>query len=485
MERTKPHTNGTLTGQKVGQRIAQLQVLASMVDRIKLARQLGESYEGKRDLYEALGYPVSLTFYDYYSRYKRQDIAKALIDRPVNTTWKGGVTLLESDDDKDTPFEQAWRELDDRIGLTQKLNRLDKLSCLGEYGALLLGFDDVTRDTWNTPVESGERKLLYVKPLGQPNAQIKTWDTDPASPRYGQPNMYNVTLKRPGSESTTKDTKSFIVHHSRILHVSMDLLDNEVEGEPILQAVFNRLMDLEKLVGGSAEMFWRGARPGYQGKIQEDFRLDSEQEDDLMKQLDEYEHNLRRFIVAEGVDIQALTAQISDPTNHVDIQVQMISAMTGIPKRILTGSERGELASSQDQGAWKELIQARREELVEAVIIHPFVQRMVDVRVLPEYNDRYSVVWSDLFAPSEKDKVEVGRNRTQSLKDYASEPAAEMMVPFDLFAQHFLGMSAEQVELMKETREANLDNIISEEEDETEPLEPPPNEEEETEEEDD
>ena len=472
MERTKPpHINQTNGSTAIHERAAKLQVLGALVDRLKLARQMGESFEGKRNVYEALGYPRVLKYEDYLQRYRRQDIAKAVVSRPVDATWRGGLSLLESDDDNDTTFEKEWTELETGLGLTQKFNRLDKLACLGEYGVLLLGFDDTTKETWPEPVTPGPRKLKYVKPLGQGNAKIKTWESDPASERYGLPRHYSVSLQRPG----TKDTHVITVHYSRVLHVAMDLLDDEVEGEPMLQAVYNRLMDLEKLVGGSAEMFWRGARPGYAGKTDPDYKLDDASEEKLMDQLDEYEHNLRRFLVAEGVDIQALATQISDPSQHVDIQIQMISAITGIPKRILTGSERGELASTQDQETWKELIQTRREELAETMIIRPFVEKMIEHQVITKYTDTYSVQWSDLFAPSDKDKADIGRVRAQSLKEYASEPGAELMMPFPAFLEHFLGMSKEQVELIGEMREQALRDMVAEEEEDDPPqTESPP-----------
>jgi len=132
------------------------------------------------------------------------------------------------------------------------------------------------------------------------------------------------------------------------------------------------LFDLEKLVGGSAEMFWRGARPGYKGKVDKEYTLTSDEEEDFQDQLDEYEHNLRRFLISRGIDISALETQVSDPSKHVDVQIQMISAQTGIPKRILTGSERGELASTQDITSWYSLIQGRRENYVAGNILRPF-----------------------------------------------------------------------------------------------------------------
>ena len=50
----------------------------------------------------------------------------------------------------------------------------------------------------------------------------------------------------------------------------------------------------------------------------------------------------------------------------------MISAETGIPKRILTGSERGELASSQDRDNWFERYPERILILVFLFIFYAF-----------------------------------------------------------------------------------------------------------------
>lgn len=66
----------------------ELRTFASqLVARQMLAAGLGvQQYDGERNLYQALGYPLYLTFEDYLARYTRQDIAKAIIDRPVKAT---------------------------------------------------------------------------------------------------------------------------------------------------------------------------------------------------------------------------------------------------------------------------------------------------------------------------------------------------------------------------------------------------------------
>ena len=442
MKRTKPSK---------GREIQTL--MSQLVGRAMLAAKLGQQYGTDRNIYEALGYKTDITYADYASRYLRQDIAKAIIDRPVKVTWQGDLEIIESDDDKETALEKDWIELRDSLKLKTQFTRLDKLTGIGEFGILLLGLSDVRkREDFAEPVlKAGEKKLIYVKPFSQGDTEITKWETMSRNPRYGLPTEYTVIIKSPDGVD-----KLVEVHHSRVIHVADGLLTSDVKGTPRLEAVYNRLMDLEKLVGGDAEMFWRGARPGFQGKLDKDFMMTPEAEDDLKDQVDEYEHNLRRILINEGIDLKALAQQIADPSNHVDVQIQMISAETGIPKRILTGSERGELSSTQDRSEWLTLIKSRREEFAEPNIIRPFVDRCIEYKILPEPAEKYDVKWQDLFAQSEKERVDIGKIRSEALAKYAASPMAEMTIPPDEFLKYFLGLDKEEIEQIQEAREAAI-----------------------------
>ena len=440
-----------------------VKVFSAIVSRAILSAKLGKQYGTDRDLYEALGYPIKLTYDDYLTHYSRQDIAAAVIDKPVKYTWRGGV-LIDDNTDNDK-LKDAWIELTGRLQLKSKFVRLDKLTSLGKYGVLLLGLDDVkTSSNFENPVKLGQRKLLYAKPYGEGDITINQWEENTNNPRFGLPLIYQLEVA--GNEDGKMETIK--VHYSRIIHVAGELLTSEVEGIPVLQKVYNRLMDLEKLVGGSAEMFWRGARPGYHTKIDPEFQMTSTEEDKLKDQIDEYEHHLRRILTTEGVDIKSLTAQVSDPQNHVDIQLQMISAATGIPKRILVGSERGELASTQDKTGWLEEVQSRREEYVEIQIVRVFVDTCMKYQILPLVKDGgYTVEWEDLFAPSEKDKAEVGKTRAAALKDYVSNPVVESLVTPEAFFKFFLGLKEDQINDIIELRDSEIleeSKLIEEEE---------------------
>jgi len=427
-----------------------IQLLGNMVARAMIASGLGYQYGTDRDLYQALGYKTELQFEDYYNRYKRHDIAKAIIDRPVKASWQGQLELIESNQADETKFEKEWKRLNLKLGLKPKLMRVDRLTGIGEYGVLLLGLDDAKSpsDLVN-PVKPGTRKLVYIRPFGQKNAIIDSYEDTPTNERYGMPKIYKMqTVDLNNNQGT--EVK---VHYSRIINIVDDPLESEIIGTPRLEVVFNRLMDLDKIVGGDAEMFWRGARPGYQGVVDKDFSMTQATKDALKDELDEMEHNLRRYFVNQGVEMKALAQQIADPSKHFDIAIQCISAVTGIPKRVLTGSERGELASSEDRDEWLTYVQNRREEHVEPRIVRPFVDRLIELGILPEPEESYMIDWADLFSLSEKQRVEIGKSRATALREYLTAPLALDVLSPKAFMEFCWGLTSQQFELINKMRE--------------------------------
>jgi hypothetical protein len=422
-----------------------IQVLESMLmARAGLAAKLGVQFGGDRDLYQALGYKVLLNYTDFLAQYTRQDMAKAIIDRPVKATWQGQLELVESQKAEKTPFEQAWYDLNKRLSLRSLLSRVDRLTGIGRYGTLVLGTDDVrNNEDWMKPLGI-VKKLNYVKPFGEDSAKITKFVDDPNNERYGMPLMYTVQVAdiASGSASTIN------IHYSRVIHITDDNLESEIYGTPRLEAVFNRLMDLEKIVGGSAEMFWRGARPGYQGQVDPNYTMTQATKDDLKNQIAEYDNDLTRILINEGVDLKALAQQIADPSNNLDAILTCVSAVTGIPKRILSGSERGELASTQDAGEWKTYVQSRREDHAEPHIIRPFVEKLIEIKILPMPNEDYMVDWLDLFSISEKERVSIGQLRASAIREYTTNPSAESLMSPEAFFEIGLGLSQEQIDLV-------------------------------------
>lgn len=424
----------------------QLKTLASnLMGRANLASRMGKSFGTDRDIYTALGYTKNPIFDDYYIRYERQDIASRIIDAPVEATWKEAPTIVETEDPEDTEFEKKWKEIAEAKHIFHYLARADKVTGIGEYGVLLMGFDDANNISPREPVEKAT-ELLYLRPYMQNNADISEWEEDPSNERYGLPKIYKLQT----STAQKDGTKSIDAHWTRVIHFAEGLLENDIYGQPRLKNILNRLQDLDLISGGSAEMFWRGAFPGIAFKLAEDATMESQDKKALEDEIENYVHDLTRYMRIQGLDIQELKSQVADPKNHFDLLISLVCAAKGMQKRILIGSERGELASSQDEKNWASRIDERRKNYIGPMVLRVFIQRLIDVGVLPKPKE-FTIEWSDLFAIGEKDKADISKVKTETLAAYSNAMGADTIIPPSIFLKKFLEFDADEIkEIEKE-----------------------------------
>lgn len=421
----------------------------TMYSRSGLIGRLGKSYWDpntgvpKRDVYDALGYSKDPLFQDYYNLYKRQDIANRIINAPCNAVWNK-VPLITENIGKETKFENDWKNLVKRNKIYHYLNRADKLSGIGEYGILLMGFND---DELDKPLtRSGpnkNRKLLYLMPYSQLNCSIHSWNNDSKNERYGKPEIYRVIMR----SLDRTGVSSRLVHHSRVLHLSETLLEDDVYGEPKLKKIFNRLKNLELILGGSAEMFWQGAFPGMSFEIDADASTEDQDLDDLRDQIETYVHGLKRYLRLKGVKANQLSPNIADPTNHFMIQLRIIAGTEGFPLRILIGSEAAQLASSQDEKNWEKRTYEKMTTYAEPWVLRPFIDTMVFAGVIssPE-SGNYDIIWPPLSAPSEKEKAETSKIKAETLSIYSNSLGSEDVIPVTIFLEKIMGFSEEEVQ---------------------------------------
>jgi len=96
----------------------QLIALSSIIrSRQEMAYNLGQGYPKSvggfaRDVYEALGYIKEPSYSDYYSLYQRQDIAKPIINAPVDHSWRLKPLVTENIVRKGSESTEFEREKD-------------------------------------------------------------------------------------------------------------------------------------------------------------------------------------------------------------------------------------------------------------------------------------------------------------------------------------------------------------------------------------
>jgi hypothetical protein len=327
------------------------------------------------------------------------------------------------------------------------------------------------QDSWpvyNLDIDRSKQsgvELKFVRAFDESLVQVVTEESNPTSPRFGQPVHYAVTFNDPNtrirnvSGTALATTKA---HWTRVIHIA-DNNDtagsSEVYATPRLQSVYNRVYDLQKLLSGSAEMYWKGAFPGYSLETQP--HLDTEIDAASYKdQLENWQNGLQRILMSSGLTLKSHSPQVVDPSKQVDTHIGIICIKKGVPKRIFMGTERGELSSSQDTSMWNDRLRDRQISYVTPQIIVPFFDRLILIGVLPEPENGYSVDWPDLGSIDDETKANIAKTRTETLITFLNGNGTEGMVLED-FLVYIMEFSEEEVLSMLK----RLEDVQDEDED--------------------
>jgi len=393
---------------------------------------LGRQYDGDRDIYDVLGYPEEIRITDYRAKYER-NIGKRIVELPAEDSWTEPPVVTDSSDE--TAFEREIERFTQSVKPWHYARRTDTIAGIGEYAVLFIGFTDDAEineevDVSSLPSDETEAVSHFV-PFAQDSIDEwrlgKNHGLPTSHPRYNKPVEYRLDF------GETRDLNW--VDWTRVLHVPSDGRDeSDLIGTPRLKDVYNRLIDLEKTVGSSAEIFWTGASPRYQFNV--DAGNASDVPDDELAKLDEevqkLVHNMQNYIKTFNTDVEVISGEEVDPSGVHDVILSAISGTKGIPKRILTGSERGELASTQDRATWFGKVETRRNQFVEPAIVRPFIDRLIEFEVISRpANDVYSVEWPNLFELNELEQSEVEANRAKVISEIAPKGNTDLLAGFD------------------------------------------------------
>lgn len=397
---------------------APIKTNSDLTARRVLSSRAGSHFGGDRDLYQTMGYPRTLTPEDYTDVYLRQDIAGRIVDAFPDATWREAPEVLGS-------VAESFETLDKRLQLWRGMHRADRLGGLGHYGIIVLGLDG--GEPMHMPAAKSGYNLLYMQPHSERTADVTRWEDNPASPRYGKPVLYRITtgINWTGSGA---GQKTMTVHHSRVIHFAERALEDESIGTPRLERVWNRLMDLDKLLGSGAEIYWQNAAMIMQLKADLDVQWDPEEAAALTAQVDEMQNGLRRWFRTRGVDASNIAPglQGADPSSVIERQLDMIGGATGIPKRILIGSERGELSSQQDENNFTGRIEERREQYAGPSIAEALINRGLRLGFLKGTFE--GLKWPENDTLGEAARADIATKNAQAIATYSMASGAELLV---------------------------------------------------------
>ncbi len=289
------------------------------------------------------------------------------------------------------------------------------------------------------PPFKSKTPLRYLRVFPEVVADIVRFETNRSSPRFGQPLEYLLTLNDPrfgdqysGIGLTTNTVR---VHWTRVIHLADNVGACEWAGTPRMQQVYNNLVGLQKLYCGSPEMYWRGAFPGLaietHPQLGGDVNINKQ---DVKDKMEQYQNGLQRYLLLMGMSAKTLSPQVVDPTPQINAQIQGICMRLAIPQRVFMGSERGELASGQDDDNWNDRLGQRHKDFCTPKVVIPFVDRLISLGVLPPPQSEETglkVEWPSLSVMPEDRKAAVALQQTQALAAYVSGGLDAMIEPVD------------------------------------------------------
>jgi hypothetical protein len=407
-----------------------------------------------RDLDKELGYPLTVSDREYYRWYEREGLATRIVNLWPSEVWKVSPKIFEKESNAvTTEFEKDWEAFARQWHPWSYLKRADEQSRIGRFGVLLIGFDDdKPLDQIVAGVtETGERmrrgrrnRVLYLKVFAEQNVTVASLQTNPRHPRYSQVQTYKIKF---ADTDNPGRTKTETVHWSRVIHLAANRRESDIYGAPQMQNSYNRLLDVKKTLGGSAEMFWRGAFAGLSIESPAPTtgtnasKFTEAERKKLRAEIEAYANGLQRYMALVGMSAKSLAPQVADPTNHVDAQLKMIAVAMNVPVRMLMGAEAGEKASTQDRKNWNDRVTGEANGYTSPFVVIPFVHRLIIAGVLTApakdrlgYYD-FKAEWPDLNAPTPNEIAEIAQRLAASMKDYMLSGTWKFIDPKDWFIE--------------------------------------------------
>lgn len=364
------------------------------------------------NVYLDYGYPSTLKFANFWNMYRRFGIAKNVVELIPEHGWSSAPKI-------EAP-ENVLRELDrlhNRLNLWARLKGVDTRQRVGRYAGLFMRVRDGLQP--DQPIQttmSGEAALMDIIPLYESQLEVLTTDNNPASENYGQPTMYQYNSSVTGNRNE-KTLTSYQIHPSRIVIASEEADSGMIYGFSSMEAVYNSLMDLRKIIGAGGEGFYKNAAQSVIFKLTETqnaAQLSSLLED-FNEQYDEFVKNrFRRAMWTPALDPQTLESNLANPKEFFESALNDVAAGTKIPATILIGQQTGRLASQEDGRSFLSMVQSRRVNF-GTDLVNDVIDWMQEYGILPRSD--FEVEWDDLLAQSDEQKLSVAKKMSEINKD--------------------------------------------------------------------
>jgi len=382
----------------------------------------GVSPDGKRNFNVLFGYGEFLSYADYLGMYKRGGIANVVVGKVAKSCWRDMPEIKVNDK---AILEEQLLKLK-KVKFFKAIERADILNRIGNFSVMLIGIPDGL--DLNLPVGSAKKdsfSSMYFNVYSYDGIEIIKTDTDPASPRFGLPVLYQLqTVDVDGSQRKQVQIISHIVHYTRIVHLAEGALDSTIEGTSALEAPWNALTDKEKIRGSSAEAYFRNARQKLALEVIEGKKAstDPDVKAKLKENVENFQNGWEDVLRLDNMKANMLQPSMVSPREAFDICAEEVAGTSGIPVRILTTKAGGTVTGSEDKASWNALILDRQDQECTTYLLDSLA--IMDEAGILDLPEEAEVVWPVQASLSEKEASESMKNKADALKSTTEAIAA-------------------------------------------------------------
>lgn len=393
--------------QEVSDALDHMMMQGNAVSDEGIRQRIGQAISGGYDnadtlhnIYLDYGYPQALTFTNFWNMYRRFGIARNIVELPVDTGWMTLPTIEGND-----KFNKEFEALVKQVNLWDRMRALDTRQRVGRYAGMFMRVRDGLKP--NEPLEqmlNGIGSVIQLVPIYEEQLKVSATESDPMKDNFGMPTMYNFNSGSTGNRNDQSAT-SFGIHPSRIVIAAEGADNGGIYGISSLEASYNSLMDLRKIIGAGGEGFYKNASQNiiFELKDAASAANNATMLGKFNEAYDEFaRERMRKSMWTPGLEAKTLESALVSPEHFFNIALNDVAAASKIPATILIGQQTGRLASTEDSKQFLSGINSRRENFMSKMtrdVIDWFIQHAV----LPSSD--YEIKWTDLLELSQEDRL--------------------------------------------------------------------------------
>ena len=371
--------------------------------RSQIAAALSGGYDFAdtlHNVYLDYGYPSTITFTQHWNMYRRFGIATRGVELYPVQTWLAPPVVTGGGQ-----FESELAQLVKQRKLWRRLRGLDVRQRVGRYAGLFMRVRDGKQP--HEPIAGtlgGVDSVVEMVPLYESQLKVTTTETNPAAENFDQPTMYQYSGSAPGNRNEHA-AQSFEIHPDRVIVAAEGADNGSIYGVPVLESVYNSLMDLRKILGAGGEGFYKNAAQNVVFNLQDPStaKANASLLQDFNNNYDDFAANRqRRAMWTPGLEAKTLESSLVNPKDFAMNSLMDVSSGFNTPLSLLIGNQEGRLAGDQDTKGFLRQVQARREDFGEELVVS-VIEWFQRFGVLPAAE--FAVEWPDATEASDEERL--------------------------------------------------------------------------------